>query len=148
MATFPELQEEENLAARRSAPQSEAESHVSSINMTLSDLEDRRAERELKLQLAKLKLAAEEKKAEAETALAGKKAEAETALAEKKAEADRGLEERRLALEEKNIFLAHEVSQKELDLKAKQLPESSNKGGRDNAVSRGSTFQRIWWSAL
>ena len=50
--TFPELQEEESLPARRSAPQSEAGSHVSSVNLTQEDLENSRAERELKLNLA------------------------------------------------------------------------------------------------
>ena len=63
-------------------------SSVSSTGLTLAQLADRKSARSLQIQLLKLKLAAEEKSAEAERALEQKRLAAE----ERKAEADRALE--------------------------------------------------------
>ena len=73
LATVPELQlEEDNLpTGARSHALSMVGSHVSSASLSPVDLEDRQAERNLKLELAKLKFA--EKKAEAGRALAEKR---------------------------------------------------------------------------
>ena len=78
-----------------------------------SELEERKTEKALKLQLSEISLAAE-----------------------KRAVAERALEEKKLALEEKKKLLTHEMSQKELDLKAKQITESSDDGGSDTEVPR------------
>ena len=117
LATVPKFQQEEedNLPTGARLP---TRSHVSFTRLTPANLEDRQAVRDLKLQLAKLKLAAEEKKVAAKLAAEVKKAESERALPEKKtkaervlpvmkAEAERVLEEKRLALEQKKILLAH-----------------------------------------
>ncbi|KAJ1139714.1 hypothetical protein NDU88_006081 [Pleurodeles waltl] len=80
-------------------------SSVSSHSLTT---EERREEREFQLQIAKLNLEAEERKAEREAERAAKQAEAERALAEKK------------------CLLAHELSLKELAIKVRQSQSSSD----------------------
>ncbi|KAJ1127171.1 hypothetical protein NDU88_005574 [Pleurodeles waltl] len=60
LATEPKP--EEMPTELRSPAKSVARSHVSSASLSQSDLEDRRVEKDLKLQLAKLKLTAEENK--------------------------------------------------------------------------------------
>ena len=117
--------EEEVPSGMRSPALSVAGSCVSSTSLTPSELEDRQTERALRLQQAtlvleeaKLALAAEEKKAAAEVA---------STLA---------LEEKRLDLEEKRILLAHKMSQKELDLKAKKITASSDDDCSNTEVPR------------
>ncbi|KAJ1203963.1 hypothetical protein NDU88_007744 [Pleurodeles waltl] len=86
--------------------------------------EERREEREFQLQMARLKIEAqqEERRAEREA----KQAEAERAA--KQIEAERAEAAAERALAEKKLLLAHELSLKELDLKAKQSESSSNGG--------------------
>ncbi|KAJ1135000.1 hypothetical protein NDU88_001446 [Pleurodeles waltl] len=96
----------------------------SSVSVQSLTAEERREEREFQLQMAKLKIEAqqEERRAEREA----KQAEAERAA--KQIEAERAEAAAERALAEKKLLLAHELSLKELDLKAKQS-ESSNNGG-------------------
>ncbi|KAJ1114638.1 hypothetical protein NDU88_002873 [Pleurodeles waltl] len=95
----------------------------SSVSVQSLTAEERREEREFQLQMAKLKIEAqqEERRAEREA----KQTEAERAA--KQIEAERAEPEAERALAEK-LLLAHELSLKELDLKGKQS-ESSNNGG-------------------
>ncbi|KAJ1134754.1 hypothetical protein NDU88_001201 [Pleurodeles waltl] len=84
---------------------SHAGGSVSSYALSSEELRDRQAERDLRLQLAQL--AAKERRAEADKAL----------VEERRAEAERALAGRK-------ILLAHELSLKELDIKAQQVESS------------------------
>ncbi|KAJ1103803.1 hypothetical protein NDU88_001224 [Pleurodeles waltl] len=107
----------------------------SSVSVQSLTAEERREEREFQLQMAKLKIEAqqEERRAEREA----KQAEAERAAKQieaereaKQAEAERATKqvEAERALTEKKLLLAQELSLKELEIKARQS-ESSNNGG-------------------
>ncbi|KAJ1171357.1 hypothetical protein NDU88_003220 [Pleurodeles waltl] len=118
----------------------------SSVSMQSLTAEERREEREFQLQMAKLKIEAQQeerraereaKQAEAERAAkqieaerTAKQIQAEAERAAKQAEAERAAKqvEAERALAEKKLLLAHELSLKELEIKARQS-ESSNNGG-------------------
>ncbi|KAJ1123233.1 hypothetical protein NDU88_001706 [Pleurodeles waltl] len=103
----------------------------SSVSEQSLTAEERREEREFQLQMAKLKIEAqqEEKRAEREA----KQAQAERTA--KQVEAER-------TLAEKKLLLAHELSLKELEIKARQS-ESSNNGGSIQTGPAGEKKVRI-----
>ncbi|KAJ1187169.1 hypothetical protein NDU88_003948 [Pleurodeles waltl] len=94
----------------------------SSVSEQILTAEERREEREFQLQIEKLKIEAqqEERRAEREAKeaeRASKQMEAERAAKQKEAER---------ALTEKKLLLAHELSLKELEIKARQSKSNSN----------------------
>ncbi|KAJ1101430.1 hypothetical protein NDU88_006498 [Pleurodeles waltl] len=93
-------------------PPSRPGSSVSEQSLTA---EERREEREFQLQMAKLKIEAQQEERKAERAAKQVEAERAEAAAEK-------------ALAEKKLLLAHKLSLKELEIKARQS-EPSNNGG-------------------
>ncbi|KAJ1101065.1 hypothetical protein NDU88_006139 [Pleurodeles waltl] len=132
----------------------------SSVSMQSLTAEERREEREFQLQMAKLKIEAQQeerraereaKQAEAERAAkqieaerTAKQIQAEAERAAKQAEAERAAKqvEAERALAEKKLLLAHELSLKELAIKARQS-ESSNNGGSIQTGPAGEKKVRI-----
>ncbi|KAJ1214393.1 hypothetical protein NDU88_002012 [Pleurodeles waltl] len=114
----------------------------SSVSVQSLTAEERREEREFQLQMAKLKIEAqqEERRAEREA----KQAEAERAAKQIQDEAERAAKqvEAERALAENKLLLAHEMSLKELEIKARQS-ESSNNGGSIQTGPAGEKKVRI-----
>ncbi|KAJ1169992.1 hypothetical protein NDU88_001873 [Pleurodeles waltl] len=131
-----------------------------SVSMQSLTAEERREEREFQLQMAKLKIEAQQeerraereaKQAEAERAAkqieaerTAKQIQAEAERAAKQAEAERAAKqvEAERALAEKKLLLDHELSLKELEIKARQS-ESSNNGGSIQTGPAGEKKVRI-----